>query len=522
MLVLGGGLAALMAALAAREQGCSVAIASLGPVGRSGNTAVAENAVAGVTNAPGNTVEAFIKDLKHSGKGIEDPALVDNLAGYSQKVMHLLKEYGVNLPFKNGDFVNIPPSGGHSAGRLVRADTSEMGHSIKGRAYLTPLSYKAKEMGIPFFDGMRAVRLLQNNTRVCGVMFYERKTGKIHIQPAKRVILATGGYAGLYKNTSNVSDMFGDGASLALQAGCPLRDMEMVQYMPALLMDGIRMTVSNQLQSFGITLRNNKGEAFMTRYDPTGDRAPRDAMARGIFMEIQSGGGIDGAIHIDCTGFAEGVFKGPLASVASRLASVGRNPAKDMLRGAPASHYTMGGVIIDKNGRTPVPGLYAGGEVAGGVHGANRLGGAGLMEAAVFGRLAGLAAAADDAPEATPDTPVFPSTPDEHNRLSVAADIKKLRALLWEHASIIRDETGLNKALNTINDLKDVWTSSPHAPGQAFAGTLLLAEAIVRSALMRTESRGAHYRADYPETDPDWAANIACFLRNGKLGLFRL
>ena len=522
ILVIGGGLAALMAALAAHEQGCSAAIASLGPVGRSGNTAVTENAIAGITNAPDNTIEAFVADLERSGKGIDDPALTANLAGHSREIMNLLKQYGVSLPYENGDFVTIPRIGGHSVARIVRADTSKQGHAIKGRAYLTPLAERAMAAGIPFLNGLRAIRLLQKNDRVCGVMFHERRTGKIHIQPARRVILATGGYAGLYKNTTNVSDMYGDGIGLALLAGCPVRDMEMVQYLPTMLVGGVRMNITNQVQAFGSRMRNSTGEAFMARYDPAAELAARDSMARAIFTEIQSGRGVDGAVYVDCTDIDEKVFNGPLASFASRLIGCGLDPRKQMLRGAPGSHYTMGGVVIDSEGRTPVPGLYAAGEVAGGVHGANRLGGAALMEATVFGRLAALAACSDDAPEAKPDIPALPAIPTEEERTVVEQELKKLRAILWEHASIVRDEVGLTTALNKIETMRSTWSSVPHAPGNFFATTLLLAETIAQSALMRTESRGAHYRSDYPETDPAWAVSIACSLRDGKLGLSRL
>ena len=522
ILVLGGGLAALVAALTAHEQNRRVAIASLGPVGRSGNTAVAENAISGVTNHPDNTVEAFVQDLLCSGKGVTDPALAASLAGHSHEALLLLKRYGVQFYHKDGDFARLPPVPGHTVARTIRADTSSMGHAFKGRAYLTPLTERAKEAGIPFLNGLRAVRLLQRDGHICGVMFHERKTGNIFIQPARRVILATGGYAGLFKNTSNVSDSYGDGISLALQAGCPVRDMEMVQFIPAILQGRLRMPISTQSLAFGAVLRNRDGERFMFRYDPSGDLAPRDAMARAIYSEIQAGRGVNDAIYLDCTPVPEDAYATSLASFAKRLQLCGIDPRRDTFLGAPGTHYSMGGVVVDRDGRTPIPGLYAAGEVIGGVHGANRIGGAALAEATVFGRLAALAASLDDVPTVSPEVTDIPSPACDEELAAVTTDLKQLRALLWERAGIVRDRTGLAQGLKSIANLLERWNASSHAPGQAFANTLRIAEAIIRSALLRTESRGAHYRSDHPEMDPAWNVSIHCSLRNGECILDRV
>ena len=514
VLVLGGGLAGLMAALAVKEQGKSVAIASLGPVGKSGNTLVSGGGIAGVVEGTEDSVEDFLRDIMASGKGLADAGLAAILAEQSGAMLRKLEDLGVALARDNGKLrARRPP--GHSVPRNIPTDWTGKPYAMRGITFMEPVAQRLEQDAVPMMHGVRAVALLRDGDRVCGALVCDRKSGELRRLYADRVILATGGYGGLYSRNNNVSDMYGDGISLALQAGCAVRDMEMVQFYPTMMFSPVKMPISNPLFGAGAVLRNSTGERFMSRYDPAGDMATRDSMARAIFMEVSAGRGVDGCAQVDCSAIPPDTLHSQFGSFCRNLAKQGLNPQRDMLLGTPCVHYSLGGVVIDAWGRTTLPGLYAAGELCGGVHGANRLSGAALMEAAVFGWRAGLAAAEDAlAPwcsgAAADDTACEVS---QETKTYLAEQLKNLRICMWENVSLVRDAAGLSQALATISSMRDaVQLQPPCLEQRGLLGSLLVAESIVRSAQARTESRGAHYRTDYPARDEALTGSIHCRL----------
>ncbi len=517
VLIVGGGLAGLMAALAALEKGASVGVVSLGPVGRSGNTAIASSGMATASNDPGNSPADFLNDLIRSGKGLTDTALATRLTEESRGMVARLAELGVRFRME-GSQPELGRAPGHSVPRNLRTEWDGVPYALRGTTYQRPLADKLEKAGVPLLNGLRVVELLRADGRITGVRAYERKSGTQHILRAGRVVLASGGYSRLYRRTNNAADSYGDGIAMALEAGALLRDMEMVQFYPTMMFSPVKMTLYSPLFAAGAVVRNRDHERFLSRYDPAGDNATRDAMARAIFLETRAGRGVDGCALLDCTAISEEAWGGILKDVCRVLAKRGLDPRRDFLSATPCAHYTLGGICIDEWGRTNVPGLYAAGEVCGGVHGSNRLGGVALMEAAVFGRQAGLAAATDSLPQAgtAPDLPPLQSGgPETRARLDKA--MNRLRDLLWDHVSLVRDETGLRAAMDGITTLRGELPKDPGMEEAAFARTLLLAEAVAQGALLRAESRGAHFREDHPQTDEGWARPVLSSLENGRL-----
>lgn len=514
VLVVGGGMAALMAALAAREEGRNVAVISAAAVGGSGNTIMIAGGISGATDDADNTPELFARDVLTSGKGVCQPDLVRALAADSPAILDRLAGYGVPLQRQGGSYHRtlVP---GHSAARNISADLEGGRYKKLGQAFMAGPLARLRALGAPVESTLRAARIVTDDAGVAGVIAYDREAGACRFIRSRRVVLATGGYCGLFWRTNNIAGSVGDGLALALNAGAALRDMEMVQYLPTMMFDPVKLSVTNRIFGSGGVLRNSEGERFLSRYDPAGDMATRDIMARAIFHEVQAGRGIDGCVYIDCTAIPEDELNTKFSRYAAQLAKHGIDIRKEWFKGTPCAHYSLGGICIDSDGRTGVTGLYAAGEVAGGVHGVNRLGGAAMTEACVFGRRAGLAAAADDLAAGPSVTPPLPDTSGYGVSAGADGAMKELRSLMWEHVSLARDERGLLLARDGVVRLRDAEQKRVGGAPTFFAGSLLVAEAVIAAALARTESRGAHYRIDYPETDPAWERSITCTLQNG-------
>ena len=507
VLVIGGGIAGLMAALSAHQNNAKVALVSKHPIGRSGNTLVSGGGIAGATNQGDNTSEVFLEDVLRSGKGLAKPELASMLARRSPEMLERLLEFGVKL-LREGEGFKLRKPPGHQVARNIPTNWEGLSYLNRGLSFTLPLVESCYKKGIDMQDGWEAISLIRSEGRVGGAIF-QNKQGEIKTVYATQVILATGGAGGLFARTNNTADIQGRGLALALEAGCSLQDMEQIQFYPTMMFSPLKMTVSNPLFGLGAVLRNNTGERFMQNYDPKGDMATRDAMARAIFMEIEAGRGINGTVYFDCTGIPGEKLRSLFTDFCNFLSKKGLDPSVDYLCIAPCVHYTLGGIVINENCETEVEGLLCAGEICGGIHGANRLSGAALMEACVTGWQAGETAAENS--RNIPKKPFEIADESISIRSALAGEtLIKIQELLWEKSSLIRTKEGLNDALQTVLTLREQFQEDCPA-------VLLIAEAIIKSALFREESRGAHYRSDFPETQSNFSGNVICRLNSGGL-----
>ena len=497
-LILGSGIAGLYAALLAAQHG-RTAVVTKGPIEES-NTKYAQGGIAAAVG-PGDSVAAHRDDTLAAGAGLCDPAAVDVLVREAPDRIRRLTELGVPFDSEEGQ-VALGREGAHSRARILHAGGDRTGDAIE-----TVMVRRVREAGVEVFDRHAVTKLRSRDGRVTGIEALD-PTGRPLLFQATRTILATGGAGQLYTLTTNPSVATGDGVALAWRAGAAVRDMEFVQFHPtALRLPGVpTFLLTEALRGEGAILRTSAsadggGRAFMPNYHPLGDLAPRDVVARAIATEMRRSG--SDHVLLDIThadpDFIAARFPGVHHHCLRYELDITRTPAPV----APAAHYFMGGVYTDHWGRTTLPGLYACGEVAStGVHGANRLASNSLLETVVFAQRAVEASQRGDAPAAPPPG----ATPLALLRLTAAPDRATLQSLLWSQAGIVRDPQGLADAAATI----DAW-DAPGAGVEAatLANMALVGRLIVEAAARRTESRGAHYRSDAPESDANWRRHLS-------------
>ncbi|AEG16598.1 L-aspartate oxidase [Desulfofundulus kuznetsovii DSM 6115] len=511
VLVVGGGLAGLMAAIGARKYVEKVVLVSSAPVGRGGNTIVSGAGFSAYLGAemPGDSEQQFFQDTFCGGAQIGDPALIQNLVEKAGPVLLQLEAaHGVKLKRREGRVVRRRPPG-HTFARMVTTVYSDYPYKVRGLSITQPLLRALRTSRIICLDHYLAIELAVYDGQACGAYVLDsRGSGSLIGVNAKAVVLAAGGGGRLFSHSNNTNDITGDAYAMALRAGAELRDMEFVQFYPTMGVKPVKVTISNSLFGHGAVLRNCSGERFMDRYDPRGDMATRDAMARAIFWEVARGNGVDGGVYLDCTGIGEDVLLGVYGELTNFLRKHGCDPTRDWLIVYPSTHFFCGGVKIDVQGYTGVPGLFAAGEATGGVHGANRLAGNALSEALVSGCCAGEAAGkfAAGMGSSLPPLPAPPVLPfQEKGSVSPEELGDTLRQTLWQDASLVRDQQSLERARNTImaceRSLKTCRIANEHETKRYFQvrNMCLVARAVVEAALRRKESRGTHYRRDFPQ-----------------------
>jgi L-aspartate oxidase len=377
--------------------------------------------------------------------------------------------------------------GGHQARRVVHADGDATGAEVM-RALNEAVAASAT---VEMIEG-RVVDLARSGERVVGVLTAEGKKRTVYTAPA--VVMATGGAGRMYARTTNPPGVTGDGIMVAARAGARLADLEFVQFHPTALNAGKdpMPLLTEALRGEGATLVDASGRRFMDQYHPMAELAPRDIVARAIFWQYDRGSGayLDGRSIIN--------FHERFPTVTAHAMSVGLDPAEDLLPVSPAAHYYMGGIDADTHGRTSVPGLWAVGECAStGVHGANRLASNSLLEGLVFGARVAL-----DVDRAPVDEAGDVEVPKEGLDLPVVAGpvIEDFRQVMWDRVGLIRTGDGLWEARNSILDMERVLGRTITGRNSAELGLL-----VTMAALKRSESRGGHYRADYPDEDPQQA-----------------
>ena len=511
-LIIGSGIAALRAAAELAGRGDVLILTKAEP--REGNTGYAQGGIAAAVGN-GDSPALHAADTIAAGDGLCDERAVRALVDDGPRYVRELMAWGARFDRDADGELALAIEGAHSARRVLHARDAtglEIGRVLWERASALP--------GVVTQDHARAVALLVTDGR-CGGARFLLDDGSEGRARAAVVLLATGGAGQVYRETTNPPVATGDGVAMAYHAGARVADLEFVQFHPtALSVPGQpRFLLSEALRGEGARLVNRSGEAFMARYDPAGDLAPRDRVARALVREAERTG-VPVCLslqHLDAA-FVHARF--PLISDACRRA--GLDLARDPVPVGPAAHYVMGGVHTDLDGRTSVPGLFAAGEVAcTGVHGANRLASNSLLEGLVFGARAGRAmpgVSRDGWPEPKATGP-SPGALDVGSATAPAVQepsLETIRDLMWRHVGLFRDRAGLMEALKVLepawHGLDSALRSGIALEAEAWrtASILTVARLMTRAALRREESRGAHYRSDYPDRDDiNWKRRVS-------------
>jgi succinate dehydrogenase / fumarate reductase flavoprotein subunit len=534
VVVVGGGIAGLYTALTASEK-CQVAVVSKVHVTRSHSVAAQGGIAASLANEEEDHWEWHMYDTVKGSDYLADQDITEILAKEAPSAVIELEHMGVPFTRNPAGKIEQRRFGGHTRNYgEAPAKRACYVSDRTGRAIMDTLYDPCLESGVDIYNEVFILKLLFSDNHCSGVVGYSIATCEPQVFHAKAVVLATGGCGKIYKTTSNGFASTGDGFALALDSLIPLEDMEFVQFHPTGIY-GLGILISEAARAEGGVLRNGFGERFMERYAPTlKDLAPRDIVSRAILTEIKEGRGVEDKdyVYLDLSKIGKDRLGQKLPEIVSFIkAYLGIDPSESPVPVAPTCHYIMGGIPTDAGGRVLIDetgkilaGVFAVGECACvSVHGANRLGCNSLIDLVVFGRRVGINAAMHAKEKDLPPIPEQAESIAEdklNNLLGRSANERlpvlrrAMQCLMTEKCSVFRSEKGLRQALTEIRQLENRRLSVGLAnKSQVFnyeleeafelGNMLKIAETIVFSALQRNESRGAHYRSDYPERDDE-------------------
>ena len=496
-IVIGSGVAGLRASIELAKSGASVTVLTKDKAQES-NSEYAQGGVAVVLSDDDNA-ELHEEDTLIAGAGLCDEKAVETLVVEGTKYIKQLIEWGTEFD-REGGKLSFTQEAAHSRRRILHAHGDSTGKEIV-RALIARARQEKKIVLMPFAN---TESLIVNDGKCVGVRFLDpilRAPREIY---AKAVILCTGGAGQLYLHTTNPSVATGDGMAMAYFAGAEMADMEFMQFHPTALSleNAPRFLLSEAMRGEGGILRNKFGERFMGNYDERLELAPRDIVSRSIVAEMRKTG--TRTVFLDMTALDEEFLKERFPKIYETCKFYDLNIAKDLLPVSPASHYCMGGIRTDLHGRSTVAGLYAAGEVTcTGVHGANRLASNSLLEGLVFGARAGEAAVADSS-----NFGIQISKPADENLKSkiqnsksdgISTSVKKrVKRVMWERVGILRDKDSLKRALKEFEQISN---SNLSTSSRNF---VTLAKLVTVGALWREESRGGHFRNDFPERNEEF------------------
>lgn len=542
VLVIGAGGAGMSAAIAAAEAGSEVLLADRSLIGRGGATIMAQMTVA---VALGEQVpdhwRHHLADTLAAGKGLCSEPLAQILCEEGVDAIRQLQRWGVDWAHADGHLTQAHAPG-HDRPRCVYVDYLDTGPSV-AKALRAQVAHTP---GVRRVGDLVIVDLLRHAGRVVGAVALHLGSGDPVLVRARSTIIATGGLTRLFRRNSASLNMGGDGFALALRAGARLLDMEFVQFFPighlAPRLVGFDPIMWDPFRyKLGGRLLNRDGEEFVERYGnrQEGGRytTTRDAATYAILKEVEAGRGSPaGGAYLSFLHVPEATLRAAFGPIVDRLAKAGIDLTKQMLEVAPTAHYHMGGIRVDTDLATDVPGLYAAGEAVGGANGANRLSGNAITEAIAFGLRAGRSAAADAATASPPPAEALQAlaapwlrallpSPVDATTPRFAVLIAELQETMHRHVGPFRTDAGLRLALEQITRLRaragdTLPGAGPQDPVRLDAldlrNMLLVAESVALSALARTESRGAHQREDHPGQDEAWTLNQSIAWHDGE------
>jgi L-aspartate oxidase len=513
-LIIGSGIAGLRAAIGLAASGRVAILTKAEP--SEGNTGYAQGGIAAALGDD-DSPALHASDTMRAGDGLCDDGAVRVLVEHGVVYVRELLEWGARFDRGPDGRPALGREAAHSVRRVLHAGDAT------GREIGRVLHERVRALGsVTTINHALVTDLLVDDRRVCGARYLDQR-GRLREMRARATLLATGGAGQVFRETTNPSVATGDGVALGFRAGARVADLEFVQFHPTALnlAGAARFLISEALRGEGARLVNGQGEPFMTRYHADGDLAPRDVVARSIVREVERTGG---SVFLTLGHLDAAYISMRFPTIVATCRRVGLDPARDPIPVGPAAHYMMGGVESDLWGRTSLPGLFAAGEAAcTGVHGANRLASNSLLEGLVFGARA--AAAMPEPPRPaeeradrrrmrTPSTPLASSPP----QLGTASapgpmSVGEIRELMWQCAGLFRTREGLARAVARL-DLACVLEREERARAadsledgehHRRVNLLTVARLIAGAALRREESRGAHYREDFPvRDDKNW------------------
>jgi succinate dehydrogenase / fumarate reductase flavoprotein subunit len=535
VLIIGAGGAGLRAAIEALAQGASVGVVCKSLLGKA-HTVMAEGGIAAaMANVdPADNWKVHFRDTMRGGKLLNNWHMAQLHALEAPDRVRELEQWGALFDRTENGAILQRAFGGHTFKRLCHVGDRT------GLELIRTLQDRGVQQGVDCYMECTVTRLLVENGRFAGAFAYWRENGRFIVFKAKAVVIATGGIGKAWTVTSNSWEYTGDGMALAYEAGAELMDMEFVQFHPTGMVwpPGVQgILVTEAVRGEGGILRNKLGERFMEKYDPKRmELSTRDVVARSIYAEVREGRGTEhGGAYLDISHKPAEYVKKKLPSMYHQfkeLADV--DITKEPMEVGPTCHYMMGGIRVEaETGQSSMPGIFAAGEAAAGLHGANRLGGNSLSDLLVFGRRAGMAAAAhakqtsysslDNAQMQDAERELL--APFSHTGESPYAVHRDLQTVMQSLVGIYRNAEDLERALNELQMLKSrtaaasVEGSRMFNPGWHLVGELksmlIVAEAVTKSAMARTESRGAHSRIDYPDVDKSWGQKHNIIVEKG-------
>ena len=503
-IVVGSGIGGLYTALLAKEEG-RVLVITKGSIDDC-NTRYAQGGIAAAIGK-NDSAELHIKDTLNAGAGLSDEEAVNILVREAPSRIADLVGYRVPFDTLEGE-IALTMEAAHSVPRVLHAGGDATGEYIE-----TSLSQQVRSRGIQVLENFLATDILVEKGRVTGIRAIDCRTGMTEEFTCKYLILATGGAGQLFKYNTNPDITTGDGVALAFKAGAEIADMEFFQFHPtALRMPGVQpFLISEAVRGEGGVLRNAEGYRFMPDYNEKAELAPRDIVARSIVSEMIKTK--TDRVYLDVTELPGNLITTRFPHIYRFCLDHGLDITKVQIPVAPAAHYMIGGVRTNSWGETNIPGLFATGEVAcTGVHGANRLASNSLLEAIVFSRRI----IERTNGKAKEKASTIPKPKDMYTTLAQrpapksipAPSLATLQQLNWDKAGIVRDKARLNQAAGILAAWQKALPGPTDQPSYELSNLILTGRLLTEAALIREESRGAHFRTDFPQSLPEWQCHI--------------